>query len=109
MKTTKVINHISSWLKKYANSCNMRGFVIGVSGGIDSAVTSTLAAKTGLKLICLEMPIHQNRIQVERAQKHIKWLQENFDNIISEKIELSSVFEEFKKKFPIKRKMNWLL
>ena len=104
MKTTKVINHITSWLKKYANSCNMRGFVIGISGGIDSAVTSTLAAKTGLKLICLEMPIHQNKIQVERAQKHINWLQEKFDNIISEKIELSSIFEEFKKKIPKKEK-----
>ena len=100
MKTTKVINHIASWLKKYANSCNMRGFVIGVSGGIDSAVTSTLAAKTGLKLICLEMPIHQNKIQVARGLKHIKWLQKKFSNVSSRNIDLTSVFNEFTTKIP---------
>ena len=58
MQTTKVINHISNWLKEYAISCNSKGFVIGISG-IDSAVTSVLAAKTGMPLICVEMPIYQ--------------------------------------------------
>lgn len=102
MKTTSVISHISNWLKSYTNSCNSHGFVIGISGGIDSAVTSTLAARTGLTLICLEMPIHQEKKQVDRAQKHIKWLKEKFSNVISEKIELSSVFDEFIKKIPTK-------
>ena len=59
MQTEKVIEHIVNWLKDYAANAKQKGFVIGVSGGIDSAVTSTLCAKTGLDLLCLEMPIHQ--------------------------------------------------
>ena len=58
MQATKVISHITNWLKKYAQSCNSHGFVIGISGGIDSALTSILAAKTGLPTMCIEMPIH---------------------------------------------------
>ena len=73
MKTTSIITHISNWLKKYANSCNSYGFIIGISGGIDSAVTSVLAAKTKMPLICIEMPIHQNKDQIERGARHIQW------------------------------------
>ena len=89
MKTTSIIIHISKWIKNYAISCSSDGFVVGVSGGIDSAVTSVLAAKTGLNLICVEMPIHQNKKQVERGLKHIKWLKENFSNVSSIKIDLT--------------------
>ena len=67
MQTEKVVQHIVNWLKEYAISAKMNGFVIGISGGIDSAVTSTLCAKTGLDLLCLEMPIHQEISQVSRA------------------------------------------
>ena len=74
MKTEKVIAYIVDWLKEYATNANAAGFVIGVSGGIDSAVTSTLCAKTGLKLLCVEMPIHQGENQVTRADGHINWL-----------------------------------
>tara|TARA_B100001758_G_C18355294_1_gene582353 strand:- start:531 stop:1301 length:771 start_codon:yes stop_codon:yes gene_type:complete len=104
MKTTSVISYISNWLKSYAKSCYSHGFVIGISGGIDSALTSTLAARTGLPLICLEMPIHQEKKQVERAQKHIKWLKKNFSNVKSEKMELSTIFDEFIKKIPSQKK-----
>jgi NAD+ synthase len=69
MQTEKVVEHIVDWLKNYAVSAKMEGFVIGISGGIDSAVTSALCAKTGLKLLCLEMPIHQEASQVSRAKK----------------------------------------
>ena len=100
MQTTVVITHISNWLKEYANSSRSNGFVIGISGGIDSAVASVLAAKTGLPLICLEMPIHQNKIQVERGLKHIKWLKENFSNVSSMEVELTSIFDEFITKLP---------
>ena len=100
MQTTAVITHISNWLKEYANSSRSNGFVIGISGGIDSAVASVLAAKTGLPLICLEMPIHQNKIQVERGLKHIKWLKENFSNVSSMEVELTSIFDEFITKLP---------
>ena len=74
MQTEKVIAHIVDWLKDYAENAKCKGFVIGVSGGIDSAVTSTLCAKTGLDLLCLEMPIHQGENQVTRADRHIDWL-----------------------------------
>ncbi|MBT8183151.1 MAG: NAD(+) synthase, partial [Eudoraea sp.] len=57
MQTEKVIDHIVTWLKTYATEAKIKGFVIGVSGGIDSAVTSSLCAKTGLNLLCVEMPI----------------------------------------------------
>ena len=60
MQTEKVVDHIVNWLKDYATNAGMNGFVLGISGGIDSAVTSALCAKTGLRTLCLEMPIHQH-------------------------------------------------
>jgi len=104
MQTTSVITHISNWLTNYANSCNAQGFVIGISGGIDSAVTSVLAAKTGLPLICVAMPIHQNKTQVERGLKHIEWLKKKFSNVESIELKLTSIFDEFIAKFPINNK-----
>ncbi|MBU46493.1 MAG: NAD(+) synthase [Flavobacteriales bacterium] len=100
MQTTAIITYISNWLIEYVNTCNSKGFVIGISGGIDSAVTSVLAAKTGLPLICVEMPIHQNKTEVERGSKHIQWLRENFPNVSSKRIELTSTFDEFITKIP---------
>ncbi|HKJ49195.1 MAG TPA: hypothetical protein VJ973_08905, partial [Christiangramia sp.] len=70
MQIEKVADHIINWLKEYATRANMNGFVVGVSGGIDSAVTSTLCAKTGMPTLCLEMPIHQDKNQITRARKH---------------------------------------
>jgi len=109
MQTTSIITHISDWLKNYANSCNSRGFVIGVSGGIDSAVTSVLAAKTKLPLICVEMPIHQNKIQVERGVKHIEWLKRKFSNVDSIELDLTSIFDEFISKLPSNNKSELAL
>ena len=96
MKTEKVADHIISWLKDYADNANVKGFVVGVSGGIDSAVTSTLCAKTGLRVICAEMPIHQAKSHVSRAQEHIEKLKKRFSNVESVRIDLTPVFEEFK-------------
>ncbi|QXP51701.1 NAD(+) synthase [Cellulophaga sp. HaHa_2_1] len=93
MQTEKVINHIVDWLKDYATKANMKGFVIGISGGIDSAITSTLCARTGLDLLCLEMPIHQAANQVGRAERHIAWLQENFSNVKKQEVNLTPVFD----------------
>ena len=98
MKTSLVIEHITNWILNYSKLSKTKGFIIGISGGIDSAVTSTLAAATGLKIVCLEMPIHQNKNQVNRAKKHIKWLKENFVNVSSIEFELTQVFEKFKSK-----------
>jgi len=93
MQTENITKHITNWLKNYATNAGIKGFVIGVSGGIDSAVTSTLCAKTGLPLLCLEMPIHQAESQVNRAQNHIKWLQENFENVSMTEVDLTPVFD----------------
>ena len=108
MQTTAIINHISNWLKSYAQNAGVKGFVIGISGGIDSAVTSTLAAKTGLPLLCVEMPIHQNKTQVERGLKHIAWLKKNFDNVSSVELQLSSVFDNFTNQLPNNQDQNKL-
>jgi NAD+ synthase len=100
MQTQKVIDHIVSWLKDYATKANQKGFVIGVSGGIDSAVTSTLCAKTGLELLCLEMPIHQAPNQSNRASRHIDWLQENFSAVSRRPVNLTPVFDSLVAAFP---------
>ena len=76
----KVNEHIVNWLKTYAQNAKVNGFVIGVSGGIDSAVTSTLCAQTGLNVLCVEMPIHQAQSHVNRAQEHITQLKKRFAN-----------------------------
>ncbi|MBT8263500.1 MAG: NAD(+) synthase [Bacteroidia bacterium] len=93
MQTEKVVDHIVNWLRDYAVNANMKGFVIGISGGIDSAVTSTLCARTGLELLCLEMPIHQAESQVNRAMNHIAWLQKNYDKVKMLQINLTPVFD----------------
>lgn len=93
MQTEKVINHIVNWLKNYAVNAKMDGFVIGISGGIDSAVTSALCAKTGLEFLCVEMPIHQAPSQVSRAYNHITWLKENFSSVKKIEVNLTPVFD----------------
>ena len=100
MQTEKVADHIINWLKDYATRAGMNGFVVGVSGGIDSAVTSTLCAKTGMNTLCLEMPIHQHKSQISRARKHIEELQHNFANVSDLEVNLTPVFEEFRKAMP---------
>ena len=68
---------------------------MGVSGGIDSAVTSTLTAKTGLPVLCVQMPIHQASTQVSRAQEHIVWLKKNYPNVSSVDVDLSTIYDSF--------------
>ncbi|MDR5591804.1 NAD(+) synthase [Christiangramia sp. SM2212] len=108
MQIEKVADHIINWLKDYATKANMNGFVVGVSGGIDSAVTSTLCAKTGLPTLCLEMPIHQDKNQISRARKHIEELQHNFANVSDLEVNLTPVFEEFKNGMPQHRETSSL-
>lgn len=100
MHTEKVVDHIVSWLKDYATKAKMEGFVLGVSGGIDSGVTSTLCAMTGFRTLCLELPIHQAQSQVTRAQEHIAQLKDRFPNVSSHQVDLTPVFEQFKLQMP---------
>ena len=97
MQTQKVTEHIINWLKNYAEIAKMNGFVIGISGGIDSAVVSTLAAKTGLKTLVIELPIRQKKDQVQRAQEQISFLKNNFGNVESLEIDLTETFDVFEK------------
>lgn len=99
MNSEKVALYIVNWLKEYATKANVKGFVVGVSGGIDSAVTSTLCAKTGLPTICVEMPIHQAASQVTRAQDHIAQLKENYSNVSDIRVDLTESFETFQTAF----------
>jgi len=100
MQVEKVTEYIVDWLKSYGLNAGVKGFIIGISGGIDSAVTSTLCAKTGLKLICLEMGIHQNKNEVNRGIEHIAWLEKHFPNVSHFKANLTETFETIKGCFP---------
>jgi len=100
MQVEKLTAHIVQWLKQYALESKMDGFVIGVSGGVDSAVTSTLCAMTGLKTLCVEMPIHQAKAQVTRAQEHIAGLKKQFDGVTSTHVDLTDLFDGFKTQLP---------
>ncbi|WP_372472479.1 NAD(+) synthase [Capnocytophaga sp. ARDL2] len=96
----KIKNHIVSWLKDYVTNAKVEGFVVGISGGIDSAVVSTLCAYTGLKVLCVEMPIHQAISQVNRAKEHIDFLQNNFSNVERVEVDLTETFEKMKSVVP---------
>ena len=108
MNYPKVIDHICNWLKEYALSANCKGYIIGVSGGIDSAITSTLCAKTGLQVICLEMGIHQKEDEVNRGLEHINWLESKFHNVSHQRINLTDTFERIRLVLPKKANDNGL-
>lgn len=100
MKTKETIAHIANWLSAYANQSRTKGFVIGISGGIDSAVSSTLCALTGKEVICLNMPIHQHQAEFDRSSEHIKWLSENFSNVKAYTVNLTDTFDTYSKSIP---------
>ena len=92
MQVNKVIQHIVTELNKYCDKTGLKGFVVGVSGGIDSAVTSTLSAKTGRKIIALNMPILQAKSQDSLSSRHIAWLENKFPNVRGIRVDLSEAF-----------------
>ena len=92
--------YIVSWLKDYSAKSKTKGFVVGISGGVDSAVTSTICAQTGLPTLCVEMPIHQHLSHVERKKEHISFLKTKYSNVSSVQLDLSNLFDDFKDKMP---------
>ena len=94
MNTIAVIKHIVDWLENYSESSFTKGFVVGVSGGIDSAVTSTLWALTGKNVIVVNMPILQPPSQCQRSNEHIEWLERTFKNVTSFNVDLTKSFEQ---------------
>ena len=99
MKVTEKVIFISNWIKDYVNKTpsKVESLVIGVSGGIDSSVSSTLSAMTGLKTIVLSMPIKQKLTQHNLSLKHQEWLVKNFKNVEAHTINLDKLFETFEK------------
>lgn len=107
MNTKKVTKHIVNWLKTYAETAHVKGFVIGVSGGVDSAVVSTLCAETGLPTLCLELPIHQAESHVTRAQEHIAFLKKKYENVTDLRVDLTPVFDQFVSQIPKTEKSTY--
>ena len=97
MNASEKVKFISNWIKEYVNNMpkKAKSLVIGVSGGIDSSVSSTLSAMTGLRTIVLSMPIKQKAAQHDLSQKHKEWLQNKFSNVEGYTLELDSVFKSF--------------
>ena len=89
-------NRIVSWIKDYAESNGIKSLVVGVSGGIDSAVTSTLAAETGLMTYCIGMPLLQKEEQESLSDIHLDWLGDTYWDTKTEKFDLSNLFEVFR-------------
>jgi len=98
MKPSEKATFISNWIKKYVNEMpnKAESLVIGISGGIDSSVSSTLSAMTGLKTIVVSMPIKQKKNQYDLSLKHQEWLIKNFKNVEVHTLELDKLFETFK-------------
>ena len=86
---------ITNWILDYALENDIRSLVVGVSGGVDSAVTSTLSARTGIRTIVLNMPIHQKKYQDDLSKKHISWLKDNFNNVEERIVNLSKTYDSF--------------
>ncbi|OCA69007.1 NAD(+) synthase [Chryseobacterium artocarpi] len=105
MQTQKVIDHIVEWLKDYATKARVNGYVLGVSGGVDSGVVSTLAAMTGLKTLLIEMPIRQKADQVDRAKDHMEDLKSRFPNVETMSVDLTPAFEELYKTFDVNEEL----
>ena len=97
MNSKDKINFIVNWIKNYTKSIKMQpvSLIIGVSGGVDSALTSTLCAKTGLKTIAISMPIKQNPSQHNLSLRHLEYLKKNFDNVDTKIIDLDNIFKSF--------------
>ncbi len=100
MKKKEIIQFIVQWLKTYSEASHTQGFVIGISGGIDSALTSTLCALTGKAVIVVNMPIRQNKAELVRGLEHIEWLKAHYPNVRSEVMNLTGIFEKIENDFP---------
>lgn len=100
-KAELVVEHIVNWLDDYSEKSGVDSFVVGVSGGIDSAVTATLCARTGRKTYLVNMPIHQAKSELIRSDELIGQLDSEFDNVSSINVSLTEVYDCLKDSLPI--------
>jgi NAD+ synthase len=91
----KLGEYISNWLRNYANNSRISSLVVGISGGIDSALVSTLCAKTGLSTYVVSLPLRQDKGQLSRASNHISWLKKHYPNVESYEFDLSEIFNVY--------------
>lgn len=108
MKTKEVAAYIQNWLSDYLKSTGLKGYVVGISGGIDSALVSKLCALTGEKTLLLTMPIRQTTSEYTRARNHMQRLKEEFSNVELLDISLTDTFEVFEKAMPFDLEVNHL-
>lgn len=100
LQSELVHQHIVRWLSDYADQARAKGFIIGISGGIDSAVTSLLCAQTGKKVLAVTMSIRQTKAEYARATEHLADLQRRFPNVEVQDIDLTASFEQLEASFP---------
>tara|TARA_B100000700_G_C15026534_1_gene848446 strand:- start:450 stop:1220 length:771 start_codon:yes stop_codon:yes gene_type:complete len=100
MNLLQIKNFIVAWINDYVENNHVDALIVGVSGGIDSALTSTLCAMTNVKTIAVSIPINQRKNELDNANQHINWLLKKYPNTTSEIIDLSKVFEQYKKTIP---------
>jgi len=96
LKLVVKMHEISKWIKKYCKKNKLTSLIIGISGGIDSALVSTLCAETGLDTYVLSMPIKQKEDQLTRARNHADWLKLKYNNVKFIEVELTNLFDVFK-------------
>ncbi len=108
MQVKQVADYIQSWLTEYLQSSGVSGFVVGISGGIDSALVSKLCALTGKKTLLLTLPIRQTKSEYTRAIKHMNELKQEFPNVELLEVDLTSTFETFEKTMPFDLVKNHL-
>jgi NAD+ synthase len=100
------MNQISKWIKKYAEKNKIANLIVGISGGVDSGLVSTLCAETKLNTYVVSMPIHQRSDQLIRARNHAKWLQSKYNNVTFIEKDLTEIFDNFSAMFENKYKNN---
>jgi NAD+ synthase len=100
--------YIIDWLRIYAEKARVSGFVVGISGGIDSALTSVLCAETGLQVVLLNMPIRQTAAEYNRAHSHIADLKRRYSNVSSFEVNLTDIFGLFENAMPFNLNDNQL-
>lgn len=100
MQHQAVIDHIVDWMNQYCQNSGMTGFVVGVSGGIDSALTSTLCALTGWPVTAVSMPIYQAPSQHSLSQQHLVWLAERYPNVTTHTQDLTTTFQALESALP---------
>lgn len=108
MKADKVAVHIQAWLSEYLASSGLSGFLVGISGGVDSALVSKLCALTGKKTLLLTLPIRQTHAEYSRALKHMDALKKEFPNVQTLEVDLTDTFGVFEKAMPFDLEKNHL-